>query len=51
MIHSAPLILPVSAPFLHDGALVVRHGRIVATGPRREILAEWQGRRRPAGTG
>ncbi|MDP9848581.1 amidohydrolase family protein [Streptosporangium lutulentum] len=43
MIHSAPLILPVSAPFLHDGALVVRHGRIVATGPRREILAEWQG--------
>ena len=43
MIHSAPLILPVSAPFIRDGALVVRHGRIIAAGPRREIMAEWQG--------
>jgi hypothetical protein len=43
VIHSAPLILPVSAPFVRDGALVVRHGRVVATGPRREIMAEWQG--------
>jgi cytosine/adenosine deaminase-related metal-dependent hydrolase len=43
VIHSAPLILPVSAPFIRDGALVVRHGRVIATGPRREIMAEWQG--------
>ncbi|MFF0307073.1 amidohydrolase family protein [Streptosporangium sp. NPDC004379] len=43
MIHSAPLVLPVSAPFVRDGALVVRHGRVAALGPRREILAAWPG--------
>ncbi|WP_433246284.1 amidohydrolase family protein [Streptosporangium sp. CA-135522] len=41
VIHSAPLVLPVSAPPVHDGALVVRRGRIVALGPRAGILASW----------
>ncbi|GAA4225552.1 amidohydrolase family protein [Streptosporangium album] len=41
MIHSAPLVLPVSGPPLHDGALAVRHGRVAALGPRAEILAAW----------
>ncbi|MFF5207905.1 amidohydrolase family protein [Streptosporangium sp. NPDC000396] len=43
MIHSAPLILPVSAPVLREGAMVVRHGRIAALGQRREIVDAWPG--------
>ncbi|MFI6887126.1 amidohydrolase family protein [Streptosporangium canum] len=43
-IHSAPLILPVGAPPVRDGALVVRRGRVAALGPRAEILAAWPGR-------
>ncbi|MFJ2030801.1 amidohydrolase family protein [Streptosporangium sp. NPDC087985] len=44
VIHSAPLILPVSAPPVPDGALVVRHGRVAALGPRAGILAAWPDR-------
>lgn len=39
VIHSAPLIVPISRPPIRDGAVAVRHGRVLAAGPRREITA------------
>ncbi|GII76327.1 cytosine deaminase [Sphaerisporangium rufum] len=43
VIHSAPLVLPVTRPPIPDGAIAVRHGRVVAAGPRREVLARFPG--------
>ncbi|GAA3796611.1 amidohydrolase family protein [Sphaerisporangium flaviroseum] len=39
VIHSAPHVIPVSRPPILDGAIAVRRGRVLAVGPRREILA------------
>ncbi|MFC6081860.1 amidohydrolase family protein [Sphaerisporangium aureirubrum] len=39
VIHSAPLIVPVSRPPIRDGAVAAHHGRVLAAGPRREIRA------------
>ncbi|GGK90423.1 cytosine deaminase [Sphaerisporangium melleum] len=41
MIHSAPLLLPVSRPPIRDGALAVADGMVVAVGHRREILTAY----------
>ncbi|WP_248964432.1 amidohydrolase family protein [Sphaerisporangium perillae] len=38
VIHSAPLLLPISRPPIRDGAVAVRAGRVLAVGHRREIL-------------
>ena len=40
MIFAASLVLPVSAPPIRDGALLVREGRIAAVGSLREIERE-----------
>ena len=40
MIFAAGLVLPVSAPPIRDGALLVRDGRIAAVGPLSEIRRE-----------
>jgi cytosine/adenosine deaminase-related metal-dependent hydrolase len=43
VIHSAPLVIPVSRPPLRDGAMAVRRGRVLEIGPRRELLAAYPG--------
>ncbi|MFC4586815.1 amidohydrolase family protein [Sphaerisporangium corydalis] len=43
VIHSAPLIVPVSRPPIPDGAMAVRHGVVLDVGPRREVLAAHPG--------
>ncbi|MFC7583266.1 hypothetical protein ACFQYP_05325 [Nonomuraea antimicrobica] len=37
VIHSAPLVLPMSAEHLRDGAVAVRGERVLAVGPRTEM--------------
>ncbi|WP_214410681.1 amidohydrolase family protein [Sphaerisporangium fuscum] len=39
VIHTAPLVVPISRPPVRDGAVAVRGGRVVAVGPRREVLS------------
>ncbi|GAA3465828.1 amidohydrolase family protein [Nonomuraea roseola] len=39
ILHSAPLVLPVAAPPLRDGAVVVRGERVLQVGPRPDLLA------------
>jgi len=39
MLLTARYVLPVSAPHIEDGAVLVRGDRIVAVGPRAELLA------------
>lgn len=39
MIHTAAAVLPVTSPPIRRGAVAVRDGRIVAVGPRDEVLA------------
>jgi 5-methylthioadenosine/S-adenosylhomocysteine deaminase len=41
MLLTARYILPVSAPTIEDGAIVVREGRIVAVGAARQLLRDW----------
>ncbi|WP_405146221.1 amidohydrolase family protein [Sphaerisporangium sp. NBC_01403] len=43
VIHSAPLVMPVSRPPIRDGAMAVLRGRVLEVGPRREILAAHPG--------
>jgi cytosine/adenosine deaminase-related metal-dependent hydrolase len=43
VIHSAPLILPIAEPPIRDAALAVRDGRVLAVGPRRDVLAAHPG--------
>lgn len=50
-VHTADAVVPIAAPPLADGAVVVEGGRIVAVGPREDVLAghrvddvvEWTG--------
>ena len=42
-IFSAPWVLPISAPALAEGAVAVAEGRILAVGPRAELLASYRG--------
>jgi cytosine/adenosine deaminase-related metal-dependent hydrolase len=47
-LHAAPVVLPVSAPPIRDGAVVTAGGRVVWVGPRREwtepaAAVEWPG--------
>ncbi|MCX6503284.1 MAG: amidohydrolase family protein [Microbacterium sp.] len=50
-LHRAPIVLPVDAPAIVDGAVAVRAGRILAVGPHDELAAahpdaarhEWDG--------
>lgn len=37
VIHSAPLVLPVSEPPIHDGAMAVRGDRVLLVGARRQV--------------
>ncbi|GAA2412050.1 amidohydrolase family protein [Nonomuraea africana] len=37
ILHSAPLVLPVTAPPLRDGAVVVRGERVLQVGPRTDL--------------
>ncbi|MCF6474538.1 hypothetical protein FAF44_40080 [Nonomuraea sp. MG754425] len=39
VIHSAPLVLPMTAGPLRDGAVATRGERVLAVGPRAELLA------------
>ncbi|MDH2424391.1 amidohydrolase family protein [Sphaerisporangium sp. TRM90804] len=43
VIHSAPLVMPVSRPPVADGAVAVRHGCVQAVGSRRDVLASHPG--------
>lgn len=43
VIHSAPLVIPVSGPPIPDGAIAVRRGSVLAIGSRREILGTHPG--------
>ncbi|MFC4535021.1 amidohydrolase family protein [Sphaerisporangium dianthi] len=43
VIHSAPLLVPISRPPIRDGALAVRDGLVLAVGHRREILTDHPG--------
>lgn len=36
-IHSAAVVVPITAPPIHDGAIAVQGGQIVAVGPRGEL--------------
>lgn len=44
-LHAAPLVLPMTAEPIADGALVVEDDRVVAVGPREELLAAHSGAR------
>ncbi|MEU4574727.1 hypothetical protein [Nonomuraea sp. NPDC023979] len=39
VLHSAPLVLPITAGPVRDGAVAVRGERVLAVGPRAELLA------------
>ncbi|MFC5822233.1 imidazolonepropionase-like domain-containing protein [Nonomuraea insulae] len=41
VIHSAPLVLPMCADPLRDGAVVTRGERVLAVGPRAELLSSF----------
>jgi len=43
LVYTARHVLPISSPPLEDGAVTVADGRVVARGPRREILAAHRG--------
>jgi cytosine/adenosine deaminase-related metal-dependent hydrolase len=40
-LHRAPVVLPVSAPPIADGAVVVRGDTIVEVGPHDDVAARW----------
>jgi cytosine/adenosine deaminase-related metal-dependent hydrolase len=50
-LHSAPIVLPVSTAPIGDGAVLVDGDRIVAVGPRAELLAANPGVRERAWSG
>ena len=49
VVHCAPVVLPIGAEPVEDGAVAVEGSRVVAVGPRREVVAagarvrEWRG--------
>ncbi|GIH76513.1 imidazolonepropionase-like domain-containing protein [Planobispora longispora] len=43
VVHSAPIVLPVSGPPVPYGAIAVRQDRVIAVGPREEIEAAYPG--------
>jgi cytosine/adenosine deaminase-related metal-dependent hydrolase len=50
-LHSAPIVLPVSAEPIGDGAVVVDGGRVLAVGTRAALLAQYPGVRERAWSG
>ena len=50
-LHSAPIVLPVSAEPIGDGAVLVDGDRVAAVGPRAELLAAYPGVRERAWSG
>jgi cytosine/adenosine deaminase-related metal-dependent hydrolase len=50
-LHSAPIVLPVSAEPIGDGAVLVDGGRVLAVGTRDSLLAEYPGVRERAWSG
>jgi cytosine/adenosine deaminase-related metal-dependent hydrolase len=50
-LHSAPIVLPVSAEPIGDGAVLVDGERVLAVGPRTALLAEYPGVRERAWSG
>ncbi|MGW0808051.1 amidohydrolase family protein [Nonomuraea sp. NPDC002799] len=51
VIHSAPLVLPVCAEPIRDGAVATRGERVLDVGPRAEVLASCGGARELRWTG
>jgi len=45
-LYSARFVLPISAPPLEDGAIAVRDGRLLAVGPRKDLLATFSSAQR-----
>ncbi|MEO6712409.1 MAG: amidohydrolase family protein [Mycobacteriales bacterium] len=41
VLHCAPVVLPISAPPIHDGAVAIAGDRIAAVGPREELQAQY----------
>ena len=50
-LHSAPIVLPVTAAPIGDGAVLVDDGRVLAVGPRAELAAAHPGVRERAWAG
>jgi aminodeoxyfutalosine deaminase len=50
-LHSAPIVLPVSAEPIGDGAVLVDGDRVLAVGTRTDLLAEYPGVRERAWSG
>ncbi len=51
VLHSAPIVLPVTAEPIGDGAVLVEGERVLAVGPRAELLAAHPGVRERAWAG
>ncbi len=46
VLHTVPLVLPVTAAPVWDGAVALAQGRVLAVGPRSELQARFAGARR-----